>query len=203
MKYLPIMLSFAILAFASPAFAQVCCPNGCVQNGYGGCWRNGTNNYCAPTSCPGSSGSSGGGSGGGQTYVVYPRPLPYCPVTYPTQASRDEATNRCVDTLSGNAMLWGCLFEDDAGKAEDQRTGLSCADRQKALANQCRARCSRYVASLYYCSDTSEVWQRPGNFGDIGGQVYGSARVDLCGPRLKTSRGNLIRTRPGILQIHR
>ena len=201
MKYLPIIVAMATLGFTAPALAQVCCPSGCSQDA-NRCVFNGTNRTCASISCSGgSSGSSGGGSGGGQTYVVYPLPPPYCPPANSTQALRDAATDQCVAALSGNAQFWGCLFEDDAGRAEDQRTGLSCADRQKALANQCRARCERYAASLYICNDRNEVWQRA--FGDIGGQVYGSARVDLCGPRLKTSRGYLIRTRPGILQIHR
>ena len=168
----------------APVFAQICCPAGCVQDS-NRCVTTGANpRICNSVPCSGSSSGSSGGGSGGQTYVVPQRPPPYCPPSYPTPASRDAATNQCVDTLSGNAMFWGCLFEDDAGRAEDKRTGLSCADRQKALASQCRARCARYVASLFYCSDTSVEWQRV--FGDIGGLVYGSARVDLCGPRLKT-----------------
>jgi hypothetical protein len=204
MRYfrLVMLISMFGLGLNTTAFA-VCCPGGCVENGYGGCWRTGTNNYCAPTSCQGSSGSSRGGSGGTNTYVAPQIPPPYCPKSYSTAAQIDIATNQCVDRLSANAMFWGCLLEDDAGRAEDQRTGLSCADRQKALANQCRARCARYVASLYFCSDTNEVWQRNGNFGDIGGYTYGSARVDLCGPRLKTSIGNFIRTRPSNIQIRK
>jgi hypothetical protein len=202
MRYLRLVILISTFSFGfnTAAFA-VCCPGGCVENGYGGCWRTGTNNYCAPTSCQGSPGSSGGGSGGTNTYVAPQIPPPYCPKSYPTPASLDAATNQCVATLSGNAMFWGCLFEDDAGRAEDKRTGLSCPDRQKALASQCRARCASYVASLYYCSDTSWNWQRV--FGDIGGSVYGSARVDLCGPRLKTSIGNFIRTRPSNIQIRK
>ncbi len=187
MRYLRLII-FSIFCFGlnTPVFAQICCPAGCV-NEYNPprCVTTGPNpRACYSVPCSQSSGGSGGGSGGGQTSVVYPLPLPYCPPSYPTPASRDAATNQCVATLAGNAQFWGCLFEDDAGRAEDQRTGLSCADRQRALANQCRARCERYVASLFFCSDTSAVWQRV--FGDIGGFVYGSARVDLCGPRLKT-----------------
>ena len=171
------------LCLDAPVFAEMCCPAGCVQDfqplrHY---WGESKNLQIRPM-LPGSSSGSSGGSGG-QTYVVYQLPPPYCPPSYPTPASRDAATNQCVATLSGNAMLWGCLFEDDAGRAEDQRTGLSCPDRQKALASQCRARCAGYVASLFYCGDTSTVWQQV--FGDIGGFVDGSARVDLCGPRLR------------------
>ena len=196
MRYLRLVILISIFGFGlNTAALAVCCPGGCVDNGYGGCWRTGTNNYCAPTSCSGSSGSSGGGSGGGTPGVAPPSIIPYCPISYQTSASRDSATTQCVATLSGNAMFWGCLFEDDAGRAEDQRTGLTCPDRQKALANQCRGRCARYVASLTYCSDTSADWQRV--FGDIGGFVYGSARVDLCGPRLRSSFFNRVgRSRP-------
>jgi hypothetical protein len=203
MRYLGLKTLILIFGVGlnSSVVAQVCCPNGCSPNGYGGCWRNGTTNSCGSISCPGSSGTSGGGSGGTNTYVAPQIPPPYCPQTYPTPATRDAATNRCVDTLSGNAMFWGCWFEDDAGRAEDKRTGLSCPDRQKALANQCRARCATYVASLSACKDTGVEWQRV--FGDIGGFIPGSARVDLCGPRLRTSIGNLIRPRAKNIQTKR
>jgi hypothetical protein len=196
-----IALACAIFLFGlnAPVFAQICCPSGCVQDA-NRCVFTGTTRTCASVPCSGGSSGSSGGSGG-QTYVVYPLPPPYCPPSYPTPESRAAAANQCIATLSANAQLWGCLFEDDTGRAEDQRTGLSCPDRQKALANQCRSRCERYAASLFACNDRSEVWQRV--FGDIGGLVYGSARVDLCGPRLKTSIGNLIRTRPSALQKQR
>jgi hypothetical protein len=193
MRYIGLVILVSLFGFGlNTAALAVCCPGGCVDNGYGGCWRTGTNNYCSPISCGGSSGgSSGGGSGGGQTYAVPQIPPPYCPKTYSTPAQVTTAIDQCVAALGGNAMFWGCLFEDDAGRAEDQRTGLSCADRQKALANQCRARCARYVEPLTSCYNTTEHWQRI--FGDIGGSTYGSARVDLCGPRLKTSIGYLLR----------
>ena len=202
MRYLWLGLLVSMSGFSTPAFSQICCPAGCV-NDYNPprCVTTGPNpRICNSVPCSSSPGSSGGG-GGGQTYVVPQIPPPYCPPAYPTPASREAATNECVAALSGNAMFWGCLFEDDAGRAEDQRTGLSCADRQRALANQCRARCERYAASLYFCNDRNDVWQRV--FGDIGGSVYGSARVDLCGPRLRTSIGNLIRTRPSDFQTQR
>ena len=198
---LVILISIFGLALNSSVFAQVCCPNGCSPNGYGGCWFNGTTNSCNRISCQTPPPSSGGSAGSGQKGAAPIIPPQYCPRSYPTPATRDAATNRCVDTLSGNAMLWGCWFEDAAGRAEDQRTGLSCPDRQKALANQCRARCAAYVASLTACKDTGVEWQRV--FGDIGGSVPGSARVDLCGPRLRTSIGNLIRPRAKNIQTQK
>ena len=73
MRYLRLVILISIFGFGlNTAALAVCCPGGCVDNGYGGCWRTGTNNYCAPTSCSGSSGSSGGGSGGGTPGVAPP-----------------------------------------------------------------------------------------------------------------------------------
>ena len=90
---------------------------------------------------------------------------------------------KCMSELSGNAQFFGCfLFEDSAGRAEDARTGLSCPARQAKLASQCQARCSAFAANFQVCSDPNSQWQR--FFGDIGGLAFGSARVDLCGPRL-------------------
>jgi hypothetical protein len=203
MKHLGIILAVATLGFTTPVFAQICCSANCVPN-YNPprCVPTGVSSgTCYQIQCGNPPPPPSGGTGGRDTYVAPRIPPPYCPESYPNPQSRADATNQCIATLSGNAQLWSCWFEDDAGRAEDQRTGLSCPDRQRALANQCRSRCERYVASLYFCSEKNEVWQRA--FGDIGGQVYGSARVDLCGPRLRTSIGNLIRTRPSALQTQR
>jgi hypothetical protein len=41
------------------------------------------------------------------------------------------------------------------------------------------------------CASVNDIW--PIAFGDIGGDRYGHARVEQCGPRLRTSVGNLIR----------
>jgi hypothetical protein len=98
-------------------------------------------------------------------------------------ATGAELVKKCVSELSGNAQFFGCfLFEDSAGRAEDARTGLSCPARQAALAKQCRARCSDFAAKFPTCRDPNIVWQE--SFGDIGGLAFGSARVELCGPRL-------------------
>jgi len=95
-----------------------------------------------------------------------------------------------VGSLSSNAKFVGCLFEDDAGKAEDKRTGLTCVNRQAALAAQCRARCAKFaeLTTNRFCKFdgwTDQQWQNA--FGDIGGQVVGSAHVEACGPKLKTA----------------
>jgi hypothetical protein len=83
--------------------------------------------------------------------------------------------------------LRGCFFEDDAGRAEDKRTGLSCSDRQSALAKQCLKRCADYASDTNHlvCAGSypNTVWRV--SFGDISGDGY--ARVDLCGPRLRSS----------------
>ena len=198
MRYLRLMILAAIFGlFNTTGFAQVCCPAGCVQDS-NRCVTTGPNpRTCNSVPCAGGSPGSGGG-GSGQTYVVYPTG-PFCSLWYQTQAARDAATDQCVAQLRGSAQFWGCLFEDDAGRAEDRRTGLSCVERQAALANQCRARCARYAASMSTCVLKDEVWQR--HFGDIGGVTFGSARIELCGPRLRSAvrqpfTPEMIRRRP-------
>jgi hypothetical protein len=108
---------------------------------------------------------------------------PSCAFLNPTPASREAATDRCVNELSANATLFGCLFEDDAGRAEDKRTGLNCAARQAALANQCRDRCVAFASDSSNCRYPDDVWNQV--FGDIAGDAVGSARVELCGPPLR------------------
>jgi hypothetical protein len=114
-------------------------------------------------------------------------------LTNPTKAQVDEATNECVKALTGSAQLRDCFFEDDAGRAEDKRTGLSCPDRQAALAKQCLKRCANYASDTTHLVCTGSypntVWHI--SFGDISGD--GSARVDLCGPRLRASASSGLR----------
>jgi hypothetical protein len=197
MRYLRLVILVSIFGFGlnTAAFA-VCCPGSCVENGYGGCWRIGTNNYCAPTSCQGPSGSSGGGSGPGKgsgwVGNQVPQPPP-CVFLNRTKATRDAATDQCVDRLSASAQLFGCGLEDAAGRAEDQATGLSCPARQAALANQCRPRCATFAANENSCVHQYDTWQSV--FSNIGGFSYGSARVDLCGPPIR--HGLLNRTGRG------
>jgi len=92
-----------------------------------------------------------------------------------------------VQDLMGNAILFGCLFENEAGKADDKKTALTCPGRQAALANQCRSRCERYVSAANICKSRDQTWHD--YFGDIGGNTVGSARVDLCGPPLRANIG--------------
>jgi hypothetical protein len=79
--------------------------------------------------------------------------------------------------LRARAQFFTCAFEDDAGRAEDLRTGLTCHDRQAALANECRARCANFAMWEGSCRTTEQTWQE--FFGDIGGDRYGYARIDL------------------------
>src|SRR5262245_13907210 len=138
---------------------------------------------CRSVPCPSGSPGPNGGLGGGAPLVIFPRPN--CFLLNRTPAARDARTDRCVADLRGRAQLWGCLFEDDAGRAEDLRTGLTCPDRQAALASQCRGRCAKFAMWEGSCRSTDQAWQE--FFGDIGGDRYGSARVELCGPRLSSS----------------
>ena len=133
-----------------------------------------------------------------RTYVA-PRQLPpECLLMNPTKAQVDEATNQCVNTLTGSAQLRGCFFEEDAGRAEDKRTGLSCPDRQAALAKQCLKRCTDYASDTTHlvCAGSypNTVWHV--SFGDISGDGVGSARVDLCGPRLRAIVSSRLRQPP-------
>ncbi len=191
-------LALAWVCLAVPeASAQVCCPAGCVQNN-GGCVVNGSQQSCNTVPCnPPSgkgSGSSGGGSGtsgggGGVSPPLIPGHTPICVEQEPTQAIVDVRTNSCVATLVANAQFVGCLFEDAAGKAEDKRTGLSCPARQAALARQCRARCATFAKDTSRQTCTTDEFLNGRwvvAFGDLGGQVVGSARVEGCGPRLMT-----------------
>jgi len=93
-----------------------------------------------------------------------------------------------VAALVANAQLIGCLFEDAAGKAEDQRTGLTCPTRQAALAKQCRSRCVNFAkaTTAQTCKEDQDFYDNAWktSFGDIGGQTVGSARVKDCGPPL-------------------
>ena len=135
---------------------------------------------CAPFTC-------GQTLGGGQS----------CVSLYPTEASRNAATDKCVKDLTANAIFFGCLFEDDAGRAEDKRTGLSCPARQAALANQCRNKCIQFAYASSNCRNPNDVWHD--YFGDISGDAVGSARVDLCGPPLR----NVRIIRPVRVPLHR
>ena len=111
-------------------------------------------------------------------------PAPNCTPShrYSTNAEQQAATERCVSVLSADTQVIVCLFEDDAGRAEDDRTGLSCASRQAALAKQCRNRCAHWAFGSNNCNNRDTDWQTAfGDFDDSSAQIFGSARVALCG----------------------
>ena len=204
MRYLKsaiLILAYALIP--SPAFVQTCCPAGCVPEA-NRCVTTGPQwTRCIPIACAeGSRGSAGSSSPGehrkravlarpvrtARTYVA-PRQIPsHCPLMNPTRAQVDEATNQCVNALTRSAQLRDCFFEDDAGRGEDKRTGLSCPDRQAALAKQCLKRCANYASDATHLVCTGSypntVWHI--SFGDILDDTGNSARVDLCGPPLKS-----------------
>jgi hypothetical protein len=203
MRYLKVPILVLAYALISPAFAQTCCPSGCAPNANrcvstGPPWTR-----CIPIACAGDSRRPSDESAGpmrkhraavlvrppARTYVA-PLEIPtQCPLVNPTKTQVDEATTQCVNDLTRNAQSRNCLFEDDAGRAEDKRTGLSCPVRQAALARQCLKRCVDYASDTTHlvCSGSypNTVWRV--SFGDIPGDTVGSARVDLCGPRLRAS----------------
>jgi hypothetical protein len=206
MRYLK--LTILVLAYAlipSLAFTQTCCPAGCAPEANrcvttGPLWAR-----CIPIACAEGSRTPSAGSSGptreqrksavlprplrtARTYVA-PRQIPsHCPLTSPTQAQVDAATDECVNTLTRSAQFLDCFFEDNAGRAEDKRTGLSCPDRQAALAKQCQKRCTNYASDTTHLVCTGSypntIWHI--SFGDISGDTGNSARVDLCGPPLRS-----------------
>jgi hypothetical protein len=191
MRYFKLVILVLAYAPISPALAQICCPAGCVQDA-NRCVTTGPNpRSCNTVPCAGGPGSSGGSPGSGtpgRAPVTVPTG-PQCGTSNPTKADVDAATNKCVNDLTANAIFWGCLFEDAAGMAEDERTGLNCPDRQAALAKQCRKRCAAFASfsTRTWCvgRDPNSVWQM--FFGDIEGDTIGSARVERCGPPLRDS----------------
>ena len=158
MRYLKLAILILVYALTSPAFAGP------------------QNNNCPPSPPP-----------GGCLLVPHPPTGDQCPSWFPTPASQIAGVDKCVQDLTQNAMFLGCFFEDDAGRAADKYTALTCPGRQAALAAQCRSRCERYVSASNICINRDQTWHD--YFGDIGGNTVGSARVDLCGPPLKAKIG--------------
>jgi hypothetical protein len=213
LKLLILVLAYALIS--SSAFAQTCCPEGCAPEAdrcvtTGPLWTR-----CIPIACAGDSRRPSAGKSAGpkrehrtavrarplrtaRTYVAPLQIPPQCPLMNPTKAEVDEATNQCVNTLTGSARLRGCFFEDDAGRAEDKRTGLSCRERQAALAKQCLKRCADYAADTTHlgCAGSypNTIWHM--SFGDISADTVGTARVELCGPRLRASVSSRLRQGP-------
>ena len=208
MGYLKLVILVLAYALISPAFAQICCSEGCAREGSqcvttGPPWTR-----CIPIACAVRPSDGSSVPTGAHGASVLTRPLrtagtdvtpPQCPWMNPTKAQVDEATDQCVNALTGSAQWRACFFEDNAGRAEDKRTGLSCPDRQAAMAKQCLKRC------VGYASDTTKLGcagSYPNSFwhtffGDISGDTVGSARVDLCGqPRLRDSVSSSAAARP-------
>lgn len=184
-----IALMWALLPVPE-ASAETCCPSSCVPSGYGGgCWQNGTTNACTPIPCGGPPQAKGSGpSAPGGTPATSPPSTQSNCVSVVSPANITVETDACVGTLTANARLFGCLFEDAAGKKEDFRTGMTCVNRQAALAAQCTARCKQFAIDYHshICETPTrsrdDFWKA--TFGSIGGEAYGSARVPDCGPKL-------------------
>jgi hypothetical protein len=198
MRFLKAIIVFLAFAVITPAFGQTCCPSGCVQDA-NRCVKQSNNQItCAPVLCsPSGAGNSGSGSGGGGgtgpsgSFPGGRDPTPLCQTVTATQADVDAKTKQCLDRLTGNAILFGCLFENAHNQAEDQRTGLTCGQRQTILAQQCRNRCTKWAnyAATHWCwynDNNNSDWQM--FFKDIGGTAVGAADVERCGPRLKSAR---------------
>jgi hypothetical protein len=215
MGYLKLVILVLAYALISPAFAQTCCPEGCTPEADQCVTTGRLSTRCIPIACPSGSPRPSAGSSGptrehrksavlarplrtARTYVAPPQIPPQCPLMNPTKAQVDEATDECVNALTGSARLRDCLFEDDAGRAENKRTGLSCPDRQAALAKQCLKRCADYASDTSHlvCAGSypHTLWHI--SFGDISGDTGSSARVDLCGPRLRASVSARLRQPP-------
>ena len=186
MRYLKLIILFLAYALITPAFAQTCCPAGCVQNAPNHCVAIGpVQNSCGNTfTCPPGSQSPGGPTGPFPR-VTFGIPGPQCFLLNSTPALVASATAKCVSDLTGSATFVGCFLEDDAGRAEDKRTGLSCPARQAALAGACLSRCAAFASHTSTCRDSNSVWHD--YFGDISGDIVGSAGVERCGPPLRDS----------------
>src|SRR5689334_13304243 len=137
MRDLRQVVLLASLSVVPPGFGAAARRRGCVLRGYRNArWYAGTYVSCGVGArCGGPRGGGGGGGGGrgGVGVSAGPVPCEYVMEMYPTSAMcLADLTNRCLAALSGNALFWGCLFEDDAGRAEDRRTGLTCPQREAA-----------------------------------------------------------------------
>jgi len=180
--------------FASQALAQVCCPKDCVQDG-NRCVTTGPQpRACQSVACPpGTPRQTGPGGGDGPIQgpsANYPMGQSCFSIT-PTAATVNAALGNCVKALTANAQLAACLFEDNAGRQEDKRTGRSCPERQAAMAQQCRPQCTTFANAVtkYTCqSEELNVQQRDAAwrnaFGNLAGPSFGSANIAQCGPPL-------------------
>src|SRR6476661_1107604 len=115
MRYLKLVILVLAYALISPAFAQTCCPAGCVQDA-DRCVTTGPNwTKCTPIACAGDSRRPSGGFSGRtgahrasvlarplrttRTYVAPRQISRECPLMNPTKAQVDEAKGQCVNAL--------------------------------------------------------------------------------------------------------
>ena len=82
----------------------------------------------------------------------------------------------------------------------EQRNRAAVQQRQEVPVDVGLGAFRNFIADVTLDKST-EDWQQA--FGDIGGISYGFARIDRCGPPLRTSLRNLIRTPPSNLQTQR
>lgn len=184
-KWFALLLVFGF----NGAMAQVCCPPACVQNGNGCVTSGPTPAACAPVACSwgsSGSGSSGGGTSGGVVFGGTPGCIP--PNAMDDQVKKDA--DKCVADLTATAEFWGCLFEDEVGKAQDKALNMTCAQRKAAYAAECSARCQKFALNHdNICQSQAKgidgFWQDA--FGDLGGTKYPAARVEGCGPPPKAA----------------
>src|SRR5690242_2892107 len=101
MRYLRLIILSLTYSVISPAFADVCCPTGCVPTyAYNStaCVHVGTQNSCGyGYTCGGGSGNSSSGSsgrGGGQFPA---QPGPQCISMSPTAATVEATASKCVN----------------------------------------------------------------------------------------------------------
>ena len=180
--------------FASHAFAQVCCPPDCIQDG-NRCVRTGAQpTTCQPIACTDSTPRRP--PAGGTDGPVQGPPANYpsggqCFTVTPTAAAVHAVLSNCIKALTANAQLAACAFEDDASRQEDKRTGRSCPERQAAMAQQCRPQCTTFANAItkracqpedLQVAERDAAWRNA--FGSLAGPSFGSANIAQCGPPL-------------------
>jgi hypothetical protein len=102
----------------------------------------------------------------------------------------DKYANKCEADLTATAEFYGCLFEDEAGKAQDKALNMTCAQRKAAYAAECADRCKKFATDFVnlcksHAGGADGFWQT--YFGDLGGTKYPAARVEGCGPPPKAA----------------
>jgi hypothetical protein len=97
-------------------------------------------------------------------------------------------------------VLWPYARAPKKRGARPPATHSAClrGPSSAALAKQCLERCANYASDTTHLVCTGSypntVWHI--SFGDISGDTGDSARVDLCGPRLRASVSSRLRQPP-------